>query len=157
MNPRVYVETTIPSYLAARPSGDLVVAGHQHITRQWWDRRRASFDLAVSSAVVDECSRGDPVYAAVRLELIRGLPVLAVTDAVLALAEELMRGAGLPDQARFDAVHVAAAVMHGMDYRLTWNCKHIANAALVPRFDAICRRTGFALPLICTPEWLLED
>ncbi len=156
MKPRVYLETTIPSYLVARPSRDLVVAAHQQLTRDWWDSRRSQFEIFVSAAVMDECSSGDPSPASQRIELVKDLPILAITDGVVALADQLMQIGPLPANARFDAVHIATAACHGMDFLLTWNCKHIANAAMIPKFDEVCRMAGFRLPTICTPEFLLE-
>lgn len=156
MKPRVYIETSIPSYLVARPSRDLVVAAHQQLTRDWWDVRRPIFDVFVSAAVLDECSVGDAEPAGRRLELLRDVPVLAITDEVIGLAEQIMLSGAMPARARFDAVHVAAAACHALDLLLTWNCKHIANAVLIPKFAAICSQAGLLLPQICTPELLME-
>jgi hypothetical protein len=123
----VYLETTIPSYLAARPSRDLVTAAHQQITHEWWDTRRASFGLYVSQLVIDECSAGDPTYAARRISLLTGIPTLILTDSATELATELILQVPLPEKARADALHVGLAVVHRIDYLLTWNCSHLAN------------------------------
>lgn len=154
MNSRVYLETTIPSYLTAWPSRDLLRAAQQQMTREWWDRRGA-FDLFISPLVLVECQAGDPTAAASRLAAIAGLPLLDQTDAVSTLAEELVKTVPIPPRAAADAVHIATAAVHGMHYLLTWNCTHIANAVLRPRIEAACRTVGCESPLICTPPELL--
>lgn len=153
MKPRVYVETTIPSYLTAWPSNNLLRAAHQQITRGWWDRRTA-FDLYISSLVLVECQSGDPTAAAERLTALDGIPILDQTAEVAALAEALVREVPLPPKAAADAVHIATAAVHGMTYLLTWNCTHIANATLRPRIEQVCRAAGCEPPLICTPQEL---
>ena len=156
MKPKVYLETTIPSYLTARPSRDLVTAAHQQITREWWDTRRHDFDLFVSQMVIDEASAGDPEAAIRRLEVLASLPLLDPQTEGTALAQMLIDHIPLPARAAADALHIAIAVVNGMDYLLTWNCTHIANAALRGRIEAACRSRGFRGPIICTPEELLE-
>lgn len=153
MKPRVYVETTVPSYLTAWPSRDLVRAAQQQITREWWDRRDR-FDLFVSPQVLMECQAGDPTAAADRMTALAGLPLLDQTPDVAALAQALVQEVPIPSRAAADAVHIATAAVHGMQYLLTWNCTHIANAALRPRIEATCRAGGFEPPLICTPQEL---
>lgn len=154
--PKTYIETTIVSYLTARPSRDLVQTAYQNITKDWWDRRLA-YDLRISQFVLDEATRGDSEAAARRLETLRGLPLLDLTDEAAALAVTLIANGGLPEKARVDALHVAVATVHGMTYLLTWNCKHIANATLRGRIQEICRFEGFEPPVICTPLELPED
>jgi len=149
----VYVETTIPSYLTAWPSRDLLRAAHQQVTREWWDRR-AAFDLYISPQVLVECEAGDPTAATERLAAVAGLPLLDQTADVVALAEALVREVPIPPKAAADAVHIATAAVHGMRYLLTWNCAHIANATLRPRIEATCRAAGCEPPLICTPQEL---
>lgn len=153
MKPRVYIETTVPSYLTAWPSRDLLRAAHQQITREWWDRR-AAFDLFISPLVLVECQAGDPTAAAERLVVLTGLPLLEQTGEVTALAEALVSGVPIPPRAEADAIHIATATIHGMRYLLTWNCNHIANATLRPRIEAVCRAAGCEPPLICTPQEL---
>lgn len=153
MKPRVYVETTIPSYLTAWPSRDLLRAAQQQLTREWWDNRSA-FDLFISPLVLVECQAGDPTAAADRLAAIAGIPLLDQTDAVTGLAEELTRTVPIPPRAAADAVHIATAAVHGMQYLLTWNCSHIANVSLRPRIEAACRALECEPPLICTPPEL---
>lgn len=151
--PRVYLETTVLSYLTALPSRDLVRAAHQQITADWWAGREA-FELFVSEAVLAEVRRGDADAATRRMEAAAGLAVLSTPPAAEQLAAALLRAAALPPKAAIDALHVAASAVHGMHFLLTWNCAHIANAAMRPRIEAVCRGGGFEPPIICTPEEL---
>lgn len=153
--PRLYLETTIPSYLTAWPSGNAVIAGHQVTTREWWATCQERFELYVSQFVLDEAGSGDSEAARVRLEVLRGLPVLPATDAALTLAGALLVEGAIPEKARTDAAHIAVAAVHGMDFLVTWNCRHIANAEMEPRIREVCERHGWRSPKICTPEQLL--
>jgi predicted nucleic acid-binding protein len=156
MKPRVYIETTIPSYLAAWPSRDLVRAAHQQITREWW-ALRGNYELYSSRLVELECQAGDPQAAADRLTALTGIPLLEQTAEAASLAEALLREVPLPDKAVSDALHIATAAVHGLDYLLTWNCTHIANVTFRPRIEAVCRAAGYEPPLICTPEELSRE
>ena len=157
MAQRVYIETTIPSYLTAWPSRDVVRAGHQQLTRQWWETRRTDFELVVSQLVLDECGAGDLGAANARLAELEGVPVLAVTETVTMLAAALANDLSLPPKAVNDALHIAIAAVHGVEYLLTWNCAHIANAAFRDRIEAACAAAGFRAPVIATPEQLLKE
>ena len=157
MAQRVYLETTIPSYLTAWPSRDVVRAAHQQITRQWWETRRSAFDLVVSQLVLDECAAGDADAAKARLNELGGIPILGVTDAVTELAIKLVEELSLPPKAVNDALHIAITAVHGVEYLLTWNCTHIANAAFRTRIVATCRSAGHQVPMIATPEELLNE
>jgi predicted nucleic acid-binding protein len=157
MRQRVYLETTVPSYLTAWPSGDLVRAAHQRLTREWWERRRMEFDLVASQLVLDECGAGDAVAAAARLGVLAGVPLLSATDSVGELAADLQTALALPPRAANDAVHLAFAAVHGIDYLLTWNCTHLANAALRGKIHRACRARGLEPPAIATPEELMGD
>lgn len=154
---RLYLETSIVSYLTARPSGDLVAAAHQHLTARWWDRRRASFEVWTSELVREEAGRGDAAAAARRLEVLHGIPLLKVTSEASALATEILRAHLLPPKAFPDALHIGVAAVHSVDYLLTWNCSHIANAELLPRVAFVVRSAGFRMPVVCTPEELMGD
>jgi hypothetical protein len=154
--PTVYVETTIPSYLTAWPSRDLIRAAHQHITREWW-ARRDGFDLYSSRLVVQECQAGDPEAATDRQGALSGIPLLEQTTEAAELAEAPVRDVPLPANAAADALHIATATVHGMQYLLTWNCTHIANVALRSQIEAVCRAAGYEPPLICTPEELSTE
>lgn len=155
MQPTVYLETTIPSYLAARPSRDLIVSANQKLTHEWWSRRNR-FDLFVSQTVIDEAGAGDAKAAARRLRWLRGLRRLDVTDACLSLGRSLLAGTPIPLTAATDALHVATAAVHRMNYLLTWNCAHIANAAMRPAIEHVCLSAGYNPPVICTPQELME-
>ena len=155
-NPKVYVETSVISYLTALPTRDLIRAAHQQVTLDWWAGRNA-FDVYVSQFVIDEASAGHPEAAARRLAALQDALLLEVTDDAASLAAQLISGDGLPTKARVDAFHVAVATVHGMDYLLSWNCTHIANATLRGRIEAICRAAGFEPPVICTPLELVEE
>ena len=157
MKPRVYLETTIPSYLTAWPSRDLVRAAHQQSTREWWEQRHSQFELFISQVVLRECQAGDPVAAAERLEVLRDLPLLEQTEEATALAQTLRGGVPLPDRAAVDALHIGIAAVHGMDYLLTWNCTHIANATLRGQIESVCRASGYEPPVICTPDELQSE
>lgn len=157
MTLKVYIETTIISYLTGRPSRDLIQAAHQQITSQWWHERRRSFELFTSQAVVDEAGAGDQGAAHRRLEALEPLPLLEINDDVTSLAGALIEAGPLPEKAAVDAVHIAASARYGMDYLLTWNCTHIANAAMRDRIERVCRSKNYDPPIMCTPEELLEE
>jgi hypothetical protein len=154
--PSVYLETTIPSYLTAWRSPEIVMAARQQLTREWWDTRRNAFELFISQLVVDEASVGDQAAAARRLEVLAGIPLLVTDKQADALADVLIDELRLPARAAADAVHIALTVVNRVDFLLTWNCTHIANAALRPAIESACRSLGYAVPIICTPEELLK-
>ena len=151
----VYLETTFNSYLVARPSRDVIVAGHQQTTQDWWENRRSKFDCSVSQVVIDEASVGDPTEVQKRLAILGGLPTLAITDDANALTQAIMAAGILPPQVVRDAAHVAVAAVHAVDYLLTWNCKHLANAQIARRIAVVCEKLGYRVPIICTPEELM--
>lgn len=153
----MYIETTIVSYLTARPSRDLVQRAHQQLTRRWWQARRAKFDLYVSPPVVQEAAGGDPRRAQKRLAALKAIPVLEATPEAMQLAAALIGAGAIPKQAAGDAAHVAIATIHGVEYLLTWNCAHIANAAIRSNIERVCRSAGYEPPILCTPEELMED
>ena len=156
MAPSVYVETSVISYLVARPSKNARVASNQALTHEWWQSRRERFDLYASAVVIGEAQRGDPSLAAARIAIVRGLRLAQVTREALDLAAALVAGSGVPKKANEDALHIATAATNGLDYLLTWNCTHIANAVTIPLVNAICRRHGVEPPLIYTPQELME-
>lgn len=153
----VYLETTVISYLVALPSRDLVVAAHQQISRDWWERRRSAFRCVVSQVVLDEIAAGDQSEATKRLEIVKPLGVLEASSDAEALAQAIVSAGALPDKAVRDAAHIAVATAHGIQYLLTWNCRHLANAQIAGRVRKVCSGLGFNMPMICTPEELLED
>ena len=156
MKPKVYIETSIFSYLTARPSNDIRVVANQHATVEWWETRRSGFDLFISEFVIAEVSLGNPEAANKRLEVIAELPEISVTNEVRVLARALITEGPIPAKAEIDAFHIAVAAVNGVEYLLTWNCTHIANAVMRPKFDAICRQHGIEPPMICTPQELME-
>jgi predicted nucleic acid-binding protein len=156
MKPKLYLETSIVSYLTARPSHDLILAAHQQVTRDWWETR-AEFDLYISQFVLDEAKAGDAEAAGRRLSALREASVLELTPEVGVLARNILGGGGMPAKAYVDAIHVALAAAHGLGYLLTWNCTHIANATMRSRIEAICRAAGFEPPVICTPVELVKE
>ena len=156
MKLKIYLETTIVSYLTARPSRDLITVAHQQTTQQWWDIQRARFDLFVAPPVMQEAQAGDPDAAARRLGALQGIPLLTLSEAAAGLAQALVEQGALPANAIVDALHIAIAAVNGMHYLLTWNCTHIANAAIRSDIEDVCRARGYEPPVICTPEELLE-
>lgn len=133
------------------------MAANQEATRKWWDESRAKFELFISQLVIGEISNGDPEAVKQRIAVVENLPELTLTDKAEALAAKLLLGAALPQKAKADALHIAIATVHGMDYLLTWNCTHIANAIMRPKIESICRAAGYEPPVICTPPELVEE
>lgn len=152
MKKSVYIETSIVSYLTARPSRDVIRSAHQKMTRDWWETRRQEFRLVISRLVRDESARGDPQAARLRTEFLVGLPALEVTTSAIELARSLLDRHAMPVKAKDDALHVALAAVHGIDYLLTWNCTHIANADTLWLTLETIRSAGFEPPLILTPQ-----
>jgi hypothetical protein len=151
----VYIETTVISYLVSERSRDLIIAGHQQITQEWWEHHRHGFSCLVSQLVLDEAAGGDAQQAAKRLSLLRDLPSVPVTPEVMALAETFVAQGAVPAKAARDAYHVAAATLHRLDYLVTWSCRHIANAQILKQLQQLCLRTGHVLPIVCTLEELM--
>lgn len=139
-----------------RPSNNLITAGRQQLTRRWWEHERDDYDLLVSEFVLSEAAGGDPGTARLRLDALVGIPEVRLPHDAEALARALIKPGPIPIKAALDASHIAAAVAGGADYLLTWNFKHLANAALRKRIDQICRSSGYDPPVICTPEELSQ-
>ena len=152
----IYLESSVVSYLAARPSRDLVVAGNQQVTRDWWETRRVECQLFVSDVVVAECAAGDPTAASEREVFLARLPVLTTTEEAEALADALLSAMALPKKAALDALHIGVTAINGIDILLTWNCAHIANPFMQPQINAACVEFGVIPPTICTPLQLVE-
>ena len=153
----IFIETTIPSYYVSRPSRNLLQFARQELTREWWDARRHEFDLFTSQLVLDEANEGEPAKATERLELLAGLELLDLNEEVEALAAKLVGSGILPATAIRDASHLAAAGVHGMNFLLTWNCKHIANPFIADSLQSCFSSMGVHLPNICTPEQFFSD
>lgn len=156
MKPRIYIETSILSYLTANPSSDVRVAANRDVTTEWWETRRNDFELFVSEFVIAEISLGDPEIAKRRLEAISGIPEIEATEEVRRLGKALLSQGVIPARAEIDAYHIAIAAVNGMEYLLTWNCTHIANAVMRPKIESLCREYGYEPPVICTPQELME-
>ena len=155
VKPSVYLETTIPSLLTAWPSRDLIIAADQQVTKEWWRTRRHDFNLFVSQVVLDEAAEGDPAAASERLAEMQGLPVLEINADVEHVARAILKTRLIPAKASNDALHLAVAAVHRMHFLLTWNCRHLANAALGGQLAAACQQAGFEMPVICTPRELI--
>ena len=156
MKPTVYIETSVIGYLTSWLQADVTVAGHQNVTKQWWSSAPERFDVFVSQLVVRECSDGDVDAVKDRFASIEGLPVLPVTPEAEALADALIRAHAVAVSHPNDALHIALAAAHGVQYLVSWNFRHIVNASLRPAIDRICHDAGYVPPIICTPEELME-
>jgi PIN domain len=154
MSSKVYLETSVVSYLTSFPSRDIVVAAHQQITHAWW-AKRSTFELFVSEAVLSEAAAGDPNAAGRRLAALTGISILTITSDARDLALHFLDAGALPRKAFLDALHVAVAAVQGMDFLVTWNCSHIANAQIRAKLERLCRSLNLVPPTICTPEQLL--
>ena len=153
----VYIETTIPSYLAAHPSSQEVMAQHQRFTHQWWNSERSRFRLFTSFLVRFEASRGDPGAAARRMVYLENIPDLDVPLETEALSQNLIRLLRIPQKAEADATHLALTILHRMTYLLTWNCTHLANPVLQKELIEFCQYHQLHVPVICTPELLISE
>jgi len=152
----VYIETSVISYLASRPSRDIVVAAHQQVTRDWWEQRREDFVLIASELVAREAGAGDADAAEQRIAALIDVNLVSGTEEALSLAEALVAHGAVPSSAPEDALHIAIAAAAGAEYLLTWNCKHIANATCRAKIEEVCRKRGYEPPILCTPLELLE-
>ncbi|HBC86758.1 MAG TPA: DNA-binding protein [Lentisphaeria bacterium] len=152
----VYVETTIPSYLVGKRTDNIIILGHRQITSEWWQRRRKEYKLFISDVVIEEISAGNPSFAEKRIELLAGIPVLDYNPKIEPIAAKYMRHFSFPDKLFRDVFHIAYTVYYEMDFLLTWNCKHLANAHIKLELARFNSRLGFRTPEICTPEELLD-
>ena len=156
MKPTAYIETSVVSYFAARPSRDVVVAAYQQITREWWRTAADRFDLVISALVLSEAEAGDPQAAQARIKALEAITLVEATPDAENLAQRLIDDEAVPRQAADDAAHIAIAVTNGVEFLVTWNFRHIANAEMRSRIERTCRQAGYAPPVICTPNELLE-
>jgi hypothetical protein len=154
---RVYIESTIPSYVVARPARDLLQAARQQLTRDWWDSKRHAHELFTSQVVLDEIAGGESLMAQQRLRLLAGIPLLLATEEAEALAQRILDSGVLPLNADRDAAHIALATAHEMDILLSWNCRHIANAAIQARLRQLAERSDLSLPVLCTLDELAGE
>ena len=154
MKQRVYIETSIVSYLTARPSRDLIILARQQLTLDWWESQKFDYDVYISQLVLQEASAGDESAARRRLEALEDIDLLQISEEAFDLAQQLIGPGLVPEPYSDDAIHIATAVVNGIDYLLTWNFKHIGNAVLRNKFEPKVRSLGYEMPLICTPEEL---
>jgi predicted nucleic acid-binding protein len=157
MKKRVYIETTIVSYLTAKPSHDPIRATHEALTREWWRDSRHLYDLYISQAVLDEASRGNMEAARKRLLALRDVPLVGPVAPAIILAQQILDRKLMPPKAATDALHLAMAAVHRMDVLLTWNCKHLANATLLVDLGRFVRIKGYEAPIVCTPNEMMGD
>ena len=149
-----YVETSVISYYTARPSRDIVTAARQTLTQEWWEDARQRFELYVSVLVVEEAKAGGAEAAQRRLAAISGLPILEINGAAERLGTRLMEEGAIPFSSAEDALHISLAAVHGMDFLLTWNFRHINNAEMKARIRTVIESVGYECPVICSPEEL---
>jgi len=154
---RIYIESTIPSYAVARPARYLLQAARQQVTKDWWDLKRAKHELFTSQIVLDEIADGEMAMAQRRLEVMAGIRLLDLTEEANSLTKNILGSGLLPADADRDAAHIALATVHEMDLLLSWNCRHIANAAIQARLRRLAEKSGFALPVLCTPDELTGE
>ena len=157
MKNTVYIETTIPSYLISKLSRDIFVLSHQEITKNWWNNHRKEYSLFTSKIVVEEILRGDPELSKKRKSLLSGIPVLDVTEKIENLAKNYFEFLGIPKKSILDSFHLAIAVYNEIDFLLTWNCKHLANAYTRRKLADYNIKFGYKIPDICTPEELIKS
>ena len=156
MKRKLYIETSVVSYLVGRASPNTVIAGHQAATQALWKILNRRFAPFISDLVIQESSGGDTAQASMRLEAIKAMPVLAVDHDVESVARILIKQKAVPEKCPEDAVHIATAAVNKMDLIVTWNFKHINNPVMKQRMRDVLARNGYALPEICSPDELLE-
>ena len=154
---RIYIESTIPSYVVARPARDLLQAARQQTSKDWWELKRHQHELFTSQIVLAEISAGETEMAKQRLETLAGIPVLRVNEQAENLTLEILGSGLLPADADRDAGHIALATVYEMDILLSWNCRHIVNAAIQARLRKLAAKSGLTLPVLCTPDELTGE
>ncbi len=152
----IYVETSIFGYLTARSTTNLILAANMKVTQDWWENNSHYFDIYASDLVEDEAAKGDKEIANLRLNFLKPLTYLNITEEAVELANEFLLQSNLPPKANNDALHIALATVYGLDYLLTWNCKHMANAQIQKKLSQISQGLGYDLPVICTPYELMQ-
>lgn len=153
---KVYIETTIPSYITSKINRDLVIAAQQQLTREWWETARFDYQLYISEAVIAECGQGDEELSKRRLEVIKGIKILNLTDEVVNLANVYYKLLSIPEKSRVDSLHLAIAVIHEIDYLLTWNCKHMAHGEVKTKIHYHNKQKNLFEPVILTPYELMR-
>ena len=157
IKPKVYVETTVVSYLTARPSHDVTLASRQQATQRLWTEYVEKFEFVISNVVVSEAREGDPTAAQRRLEVLANLPVLDMSLEALMLVDKLIDAGAVPQQSRPDAQHIAIATVNNIEYLVSWNYKHIMNETKRNLINDVCHAAGFQPITLCTPTELIEE
>ena len=157
IKPRVYLETTVISYLVGRPSLDARLASWQQITRQLWEEYADRFTFVISPIVLTEARQGNPEAAQRRLDVLSHLTVLEVLPAADMLTQKLLDVGVVPQNYSLDAQHIAVATTHGVEYLASWNQKHIVNENKREHINQVCQEAGFEPTTICTPTELIEE
>lgn len=153
---KVYIETSVISYLTAKPSRDLVIAAHQKITYDWWQKSKPKFYCFISEFVINEISKGDNEAASKRLSVVSKLPLLEHTHLIDELADNYIKILSIPEKSKTDAFHLAIAVLFEIEYLLSWNCKHISNAIVSNKVNEFNKKNSLYMPVLCTPLMLME-
>jgi len=154
---KVYIETTIVSYLTGKPSRNLIIAAKQEITRSWWENEKENYELFVSEFVMKEAVLGDISASDLRMQKLQNIPLIVTEDKVLELGKAILEAGLIPQTYSDDAMHISVASVNGIDYLLTWNCKHIANANIKKKLMKLITGMGYAMPIICTPDELIKE
>ncbi len=157
MKSKVYLETSIISYLTAFPSNDLITAGHQLITFNWWENQRRNFEIFASELVLQEASLGNTQMAQKRLAVLKDVKILDINDEARNLAKTLVAKKAVPEKAAADALHIAVAAVEEIKFLVTWNFKHIANAKMQDKIEEVIRAQDYEPSYICTLEELLGE
>jgi hypothetical protein len=155
MKEKVYIETSIISYLVSKTNRDIIITAKQELTKEWWFEHKSNYDLFISDLVIEEISKGDSVYADERLKIVENIPILKVTEKALLIANSIVSKKILPSKATDDILHISLAIANNIEYLLTWNCKHIANAHIIKTIEAIAKFHKCNFPVLCTPIEIL--
>ncbi len=156
MTKKLYIETTVVSYFAARPSRDLIIAGHQEATHELWPSLTTGYESYISALVYEEAARGDTSQAQKRIDALKPFAMLAVDDEARNLSEKIIVGKGIPEEFPEDALHIAIAAVNGIDVIVTWNFAHLNNPFTRVMVRQLVENEGYVCPEICSPEELLE-
>jgi hypothetical protein len=151
VKPQIYVETTVVSYLTARPSRNTLAMLRQQLTNIWWEECLPDYSPVISKMVLDEIMDGDAEAAGRRLAVVQGFPVLGDSPEISALAKELVAQGAIPTKAKEDATHLAFCAINRIPYLVTWNFKHIANETMRSRLKSICEQAGYPFPEMKQP------
>lgn len=153
----VYIESSVISYIVARPSRDIVTSARQNITMEWWEEYKKSFHIFISELVLEEIGSGDQDAARERLTLVEDVPVLEATENAVKLAKALIAKNAIPESSPEDALHIGIAAAQKTDFLLTWNFKHINNANTRDKISRVVAGLDYICPVLCSPEELINE